>query len=167
MIARLQNDSKRFDLAIRAMKKLPDFTLEIYGDGNKTNIFLNNIIKEENITNVKIFGPTNQVKEKLDEAAIFVMTSDYEGYGITLIEAARRGLPLIVRDTYEAARDIVTDNGILLAKEWNEDEFADGVKKIYDNYEYYSENSLKFGMKHDLELIKKEWENLFKEIREK
>ncbi|WP_022819027.1 glycosyltransferase [Fusobacterium russii] len=167
MIARLQNEAKRFDLAIRAMKKLPEFTLEIYGDGNKTSIFLNNIIKEENITNVKILGPTNQVQEKLDEAAIFVMTSDHEGYGITLIEAARRGLPLIVRNTYEAAKEIVTNNGILLQKEWNEDEFVEGIKKIYNNYDYYSENSLKFGIKHNLELIKKEWENLFNEIRKK
>lgn len=167
MIARLQNEAKRFDLAIRAMKKLPEFTLEIYGDGNKTSIFLNNIIKEENITNVKILGPTNQVQEKLDEAGIFVMTSDHEGYGITLIEAARRGLPLIVRNTYEAAKEIVTNNGVLLQKEWNEDEFVEGIKKIYDNYDYYSENSLKFGIKHNLEFIKKEWENLFNEIRKK
>ena len=44
------------------------------------------------------------------------MTSDYEGYPITLIEAARRGLPIILRNTFDSAQDIVIDNGILLGK---------------------------------------------------
>lgn len=92
------------------------------------------------------------------------MTSDYEGYPITLIEAMRRGLPLVLRNTFEAAEDIVIDNGVLLNKEWNEDKFAEAVRKIYDNYEYYSENSKRLGARHNLEVIKKEWDKLFKEV---
>ncbi|WP_022819028.1 glycosyltransferase [Fusobacterium russii] len=167
MIARLENNQKRFDLVIKAMKKLADFSLDIYGSGDKGAIFLNELIKKENINNVKVHGPTNQVQEKLDNAAIFVMTSDYEGYPIALIEAIRRGLPLIVRETFDATKDIVIDNGVLLQKEWNEDEFVEGIRKIYDNYEYYSENSKKMGERHSFEVIKKEWENLFSEIRNK
>ena len=35
MIARIDNQQKRFDLAIKAMKKLSDYTLDIYGDVTK------------------------------------------------------------------------------------------------------------------------------------
>ena len=168
MIARIDNSSKRFDLAIKAMKKLPDFTLNIYGDiySRKDMNFLENIIKKENIKNVFFKGGTNKVQEKLDEAGIFIMTSDTEAYGISNIEGMRRGLPIVLRDTFDAAKDIVVENqnGILLEKEWDEDKFVEAVKKIYDNYEYYSENSKKLGERYNRDKIKKEWDILLKEI---
>ena len=166
MIGRIDNHSKRFDLAIRAMKKLPDYILEIYGDtySQKDMDFLKEIIKKENIKNVFFKGITNEVQKKLDESGIYIMTSDYEGYGIVNIEAMRRGLPIVLRNTYDAAKDIVVDNGVLLEKEWNEDKFVEAVREVYDNYEYYSENSKKLGKRHSPEVIKEEWGKLFKEI---
>ena len=165
MIARLDNEQKRFDLAIKAMKKLPKFTLDIYADrvdGKEELTMLKNIVKENNINNVYFRGGTTKVQEKLDESGIFIMTSDFEGYGITNIEAMRRGLPLILRNTYEAAQDIVVNNknGILLNKEWNEEKFVEAVKNIYNNYEYYSENSKELGKRYSQEIIKKEWDKL-------
>ena len=167
MVARLDNKQKRFDLAIKAMKRLPEFTLDIYADrvnGEQELNMLKNLAKENSISNVFFKGSTNKVQEKLDESGIFIMTSDYEGYGITNIEAMRRGLPLIVRNTFEAAQDIVINNGILLNKEWDEGKFVEAVRKVYDNYECYSENSKKLGERHSPEVIKKEWDKLFKEL---
>ena len=148
MIARLDNKQKRFDLAIKAMKKLPEFTLDIYADrvnGEEKLNMLKNIVKENKIDNVYFRGSTTKVQEKLDESGIFIMTSDFEGYSITLIEAIRRGLPIILRNIFDSASDIVIDNGVLLEKDWNEDKFVEAVRKTYDNYEYYSENSKKLG----------------------
>ena len=165
MIARIDNQQKRFDLAIKAMKKLSDYTLDIYGDvySKKDMEFLQELLKQEKINNINFKGGTNKVQEKLDKSGIFIMTSDYEGYPITLIEAMRRGLPIILRNTFDSARDIVIDNGILLEKEWNEDKFVEAVKKVYENYEYYSENSKKLGERHSSEVIKKEWDELLGE----
>lgn len=166
MIARIDNHQKRFDLAIKAMKKLPDFTLNIYGDIyiQKDMDFLKNVIKKENITNIFFKGSTNKVQEKLDESGIFIMTSDYEGYPISLIEAMRRGLPIILRDTFDSAQDIVVENqnGVLLEKEWDEDKFVEAVKRIYNNYGDYSENSKKLGERYNSEIIKKEWNLILK-----
>ena len=163
MIARVENEIKRFDLVIKAMKKLPEFTLDIYGEeareGEKAK--LEKIMEENNISNVFFRGSTTKVQEKLDESGIFIMTSDFEGYPISTIEAMRRGLPIVLRNTFEAAEDIVIDNGVLLEKEWNEDKFVEAVRKVYDNYEYYSENSKKLGERHSPEVIKKEWDKLF------
>lgn len=165
MIARLCNEDKRFDLAIKAMKRLPDFKLKIYGSGPDKDL-LEKIIIENNIKNVELCGATNQVKEKLDEAGIFVMTSDYESYGIANIEAMRRGLPIIIRNTFEGASDVVINNGILLPSEWNKEEFCNGIMKIYENYDYYSKNSVEMGKRHSLDIIKKEWEALFNSFGE-
>lgn len=166
MICRLENKSKRIDLAIRAMKKLKNFTLNIYGDGPDKE-FLGKLIKEEKLENVILHGGTNQVKEKLDENSIFIMTSDFEGYPISTIEAMRRGLPIILRNTFEAAEDIVIDNGELLEKEWNEDKFIEAIYKIYENYEYYSKNAIEKGRRHNFEIIKSQWEELFKKLLQK
>ena len=166
MVARIDNFQKRFDLAIRAMKKLPDFTLEICGNIYSDNDFklLKNMLKEKKIQNVKLITEKINVQEKLDDSGIFIMTSDYEGYGITNIEAMRRGLPIILRNTFEAAPDIVVNNqnGILLEKEWNEDEFVEAIKKIYDNYEYYSENAKILGERYNREIIEEEWDRILR-----
>lgn len=92
------------------------------------------------------------------------MTSDHEGYPITSIEAMRRGLPIVLRNTFESAQDIIEDNGILLEKEWNEDKFAEAVRKIYDNYEFYSKNAVEMGKRHNFEVIKFQWEELIADL---
>lgn len=157
---------KRLDLAILAMRKLKDFTLEIYGEnwGGNEKRRLEKIILEKKIDNVFFKGVTNQVKEKLEENGIFIMTSDFEGYPITTIEAMRRGLPIILRNTFDSAPDIVQNNGVLLEKEWNEDKFVEAIHKIYDNYEIYSKNSIEMGKRHNFEMIKKQWEDLVNEL---
>ena len=164
IIARMDIYHKGLDLAVKVMKKLPDYTLDIYGEEHKPGEKekLENIIKENNLKNVFLRGSTNKVQEKLDESGIFIMTSNYEGYPISTIEAMRRGLPIVLRNTFEAAQDIVIDNGALLEKEWDEDEFVKAVRKVYENYKYYSENSKKLGERYNFNTIKKEWDNLLK-----
>lgn len=161
MITRLQNEQKRIDLAIKAMKKLPDFQLNIYGEGPNKEDY-KKIIETENLKNVFLKGSTREVRKVLDTSGIFVMTSDYEGYPVSSIEAMRRGLPIVIRNTFGAAEDIVVNNknGILLEKEWDEDKFVEAIKKVYDDYEYYSENSKKLGKRYNLEIIKREWDKI-------
>ena len=80
------------------------------------------------------------------------------------IRDRRRGLPIVLRNTFESAQDIIENNGILLEKEWNEDKFAEAVKKIYDNYEFYSKNAVEIGKRHDSKIIKSQWEELIAEL---
>ena len=163
MITRIDNEQKRIDLAIKLMKKLSNYTLDIYGDGPDMKE-CKKLIEAEKVSNVFLRGSTNKVQEKLDESGIFIMTSDYEGYPIALIEAMRRGLPLVIRNTFDSARDIVVDNGILLESVWNEEKYIEAIKEVYKNYEYYSENSKKLGERHNSEIIKQKWDKLFVKI---
>lgn len=163
MITRISNKYKRIDLAIKAMSKLSDYTLEIWGEGHDRKE-LEKLIQRKNLGNVKFMGSTSKVAQVLDSAGIYVITSDFEGYPMSGVEALRRGLPIIVRNTFDSARDLVSNNGVLLDKEWNEEKFILGIKNIEQNYEKYSQNSLILGKRYSIDLIRKDWQNLFEEL---
>lgn len=165
IISRLENGQKRLDLAIKVMKKLMDYTLDIYGEGTDEEM-LRKLIKEEGVeSRVFLHKKTNKIKEKLDESGIFIMTSDHEGYGITNIEAMTRGLPIILRNTFESAEDIVQGNGVLLSKEWDEDKFLEAIERIYNNYEKYSKKSLELAKRYQFETIEKKWQEFIHKLK--
>ena len=165
MIGRLDNKVKRFDLIIKAMKKIPSLNLKIVGNGKDKKI-LEKILKYENLNNVFLVGESNNIKKYLDEAKILVIASEYEGYPLVAIEAIKRRVPIIMRNTFNAAEDIIIENknGILLDKEWNEAEFIDSVYKIIRNYDYYVKNTLCLERKYEFNEIKKNWNELFEKL---
>lgn len=165
MVCRLYNPHKRLDLAIKSMRYLNDFTLNIYGSGPDEKT-LKKLKEDLKLSNVKFHGNTNKVQEKLDENGIYIMPSDYEGYPVSLVEALRRGLPIVLRNTFTASQDIVQGNGVLLGREWNEDEFVRGVKEAYDNYDRYSKKSIELGKRHNFNVIEKEWKKLMGKLEE-
>lgn len=165
IISRLENGQKRLDLAIKVMKKLTDYTLNIYGEGTDEEI-LRKLIKEIGVeSRVFLHKKTNKIKEKLDESGIFIMTSDHEGYPITSVEALTRGLPIVLRNTFESAEDIVRENGILLSREWDEDKFVEAVEKVYNNYEEYSKKSIELAKRYQFKIIEKKWKELIKNLK--
>ena len=87
---------KRFDLAIQTSKKF-NYKLVIVGGGklSKTEIFeLNNHLGADNYA--KIPKISNQELNKYYNNAFCLMyTSEYEGFGIPLIEAQKAGCPVI------------------------------------------------------------------------
>lgn len=156
MISRLDNNQKRFDLVINSMKFLSDYELNIYGSG-KDKKLLEKLILKNKLTNVTLCGYTNNVADALDKNDIYVMSSDFEGYGITNIEAMTRGLPIILRDTYTGASDIIDGNGILLGSKWSCDDFCQAVANISDNYKKYSLGSVLASKKYSFNLFKESW----------
>ncbi|WP_273802114.1 glycosyltransferase [Proteus vulgaris] len=154
MLTRFQNEIKRIDLVINAMKNLPDFNLNIYGSGKDEKELR---LLAEKYSNVKIYNATTEKLKILDENHIYILSSDFEGYPVSLIEAASRKLPLIIRNTFPSATEIVNHNGILLKNDWNQSEFCEAVHNIYHNYYKYSESSEEIYNKHSPLKIKQQW----------
>ncbi|EDQ01569.1 glycosyltransferase [Shewanella benthica] len=163
ILCRIDNKHKRLDLAVKAMKLLPTYELSIYGDGPDKE-YIQGVIDSEKITNVTLYPSNNDIKEILDNHSIHIMTSDFEGYPLANIEAMRRGLPLIIRNTFTSAKDIIENNGVLLDSNWSDKEFCDAVTLITANFSIYSNNALSMSKKYDYEVIKNKWLTLFDEI---
>lgn len=163
MLARLDNKQKRFDLVLNAMTKCLDWELNIYGDGHDRNYILE-MIESLNLTNVKLHPVTNDVELALSSNDVHLMTSDFEGFGFSNIEAMRKGLPLIIRNTFPAAESLVDGNGVLLSSTWDSDEFIESLDYVFNNYKDFSARSLKLSDKFSPDVVSKKWEKMIKEL---
>ena len=104
---------KNFSSLIRAFsivaKRHPDWSLEIYGDGNERRT-LQNLIGQLHLENrVSLCGSTRNVQDKMCASSIFVLSSMYEGLPLVMLEAMSCGLPVVSYDCPCGPKDIITD----------------------------------------------------------
>jgi glycosyltransferase involved in cell wall biosynthesis len=116
-LARVAQHQKRADLILPLWRllvdRLPDWRLDVVGDGPLLPE-LRAQAKAEGLPRIQFHGrqPSQPFFER---AAVYVMTSEFEGFPNTLIEAQSRGAVPVVFDSYPMARWLVTDgeDGIL------------------------------------------------------
>lgn len=96
-----------------AKKRVPDIKLIFIGDGELRSRLEKKIEALGINDDVCLVGYVNNVNEYLCKAQVFVLSSDYEGLPLSILEAMAAGLPIISTNVGGVA-DIVTDNGILV-----------------------------------------------------
>jgi len=80
------------------VSKHPEYSLEIYGDG-KLKDQLKRLIEDKKLNDkIKLMGYCADVHNKVADASMFVLTSDYEGMPNALLEAMAMGIPCISTD---------------------------------------------------------------------
>ena len=93
---------KNIGLQIKAMaevvKNYPNTELWIVGDGTKKSNLKSQISKLKLENNVKLLGWQNNPGEFYSQTDAFLLTSDYEGWGMAVVEAASYSLPIIMTD---------------------------------------------------------------------
>ena len=94
-----------------------DWTLEIYGDGSEREALLA-LASELGIANKAALRPgCTDVHERVLDAGMFVLPSDYEGLSNSMLEAMAIGMPVICTDCpCGGARMVIRDgeNGLLI-----------------------------------------------------
>lgn len=93
---------KNFKMLIKAFsriaEKYPEYKLYIYGEGPERDN-LQRFAEELHVAdNIVLPGFINHLREEMEKAKLFVMSSDYEGMPNSLIEAMALGLPCISTD---------------------------------------------------------------------
>jgi len=102
---------KGFDLLLQAWAQVallhPDWRLRIVGDG-EDKAMLEQLLYELNIeTSAELIPKTNNIAEHYQQAAFFVLSSRFEGFGLVLVEAQRYGLPAISFDCDVGPAEII------------------------------------------------------------
>jgi glycosyltransferase involved in cell wall biosynthesis len=166
-LGRLVYKQKRAELILPLWKKimhaLPDWSLEIVGEGSAFED-LKITIESENIPRVKLYG--KQVPDKYyEEASVFILTSAYEGFGNTVIEAQSYAAIPFIFDTYAVGRWILENNknGFLIPP-FNIDLMAKGIIEFarMDSGEKYQlqKNALENTKRFHISKIGKMWDEL-------
>lgn len=161
---------KNFQSAIRVasvvFKVANDWTWDIYGEG-RDRPELESMIKKLGLEN-KVFlkGNVKNLYDLLPEYSFFVMTSRYEGFPMSLLEAGKSGLPLISYDIKTGPKEIITDgeNGYLI-KELDERKLADTILLLINSEQKrqnLSRNIIKSMSRFSIDEIIEQWESIFK-----
>jgi glycosyltransferase involved in cell wall biosynthesis len=163
---------KGFDKLIkiwsRVSKIFPDWKLSIYG-GGKEKANLTRMINEYGLgKQVKIFPPERAIEKHYINSSIYLMTSRFEGYGMTLQESMSFGVPSISYDCKSGPSEIITNkvDGFLIKMD-NEDDFFNKLSMLLSNQSLRIEmgNNANINMKRfSLKFIMEEWSELFTDL---
>lgn len=114
------HEQKNFASMIRVWQHVyeqhPDWYLHIYGEGWLRGNLEEQIRNSKYPNSVILMGKTDKMLEKMGEASTYIMTSEFEGLPLVLLEAMSVGLPVVSYSCPCGPKDIVDDgvDGFLL-----------------------------------------------------
>lgn len=138
---RVENLIKAFSLL---SEKYNDIQLKIGGDGVCRND-LEELAIELNIDNkIKFLGALtrDEVFIQINQADAFVLSSEYETFGVVLIEALALGKP-VVATRCGGPESIVTDEVGVLVEKNSVPALCNGMEMIYTNRENLDANKIR------------------------
>lgn len=132
---RLYNNTKRLDRLMRIWGKvhhqLPDYRLMIVGDGRYARTIRREIAKKK-LQRVEMLGWQPNVEQFFRKASIVCLTSQTEGWPLSLTEAQAHGCIPIAFGCSDGVKDILSPlgtNGFIVTP-FDEDEYACTLLKI-------------------------------------
>ena len=169
IVSRLEETQKRISLAIKVWAKISHninhnlWTLKIVGSGASEEAYKKQV-RELGLTNITFCG-RQEPKSYYEESSIFLMTSSYEGWGLTLTEAQQFGCVPIAFNSFSSLKDIVTDNenGFII-EDKNIGLYAEKLEMLMNNkneINIMAQKAINSSHRFDLDNIINLWINLF------
>ena len=129
---------KGFDMLVDAFAQLPpayaDWRLRICGSGQWQADLERRIAEHRLDGAITLAGPAEPLADEMDRAALFVLSSRFEGFPLVLIEAMAKGLAVVAFDCPTGPGEIIDDhrNGILVAPN-DVEGLANGMRELMDD----------------------------------
>jgi GalNAc-alpha-(1->4)-GalNAc-alpha-(1->3)-diNAcBac-PP-undecaprenol alpha-1,4-N-acetyl-D-galactosaminyltransferase len=174
------SDEKDHQLLIKAFHnvhtKIPDWKLEIYGDGELRDQ-LSELIEQLNISKQVILkGLTHTPQQVLQNASFSVLPSKFEGFPNVILESLSVKTPVLSFRNIGAINDIIVNevNGLLINRESDEKllikNLSDSILRLTSDsilLEKMSKNARESISKFDSDLIFDIWYKLIMELIKK
>lgn len=110
-VGRLDPNQKRvsrlIDVWALLEKRFPDWQLIIVGDGPELGV-LEEKIRKYNLSKVRLEGFRNPL-EYYKSASLITLTSEYEGFGLVILEGMNFGVVPVIYGSYPAVYDIIQE----------------------------------------------------------
>lgn len=163
-----KNFSELLDIWASVVKRNPSWNLHIVGSGDSQSSLLVRINKLGLENNVYLTGATPEVIPFYHKASIYVMTSKFEGFPMTLLEAQATGLPIVSYDCPCGPSEIIEDGvtGYVIEPS-NKDAFADKLLRLMENDELriaMGREAYKASSRYQIDTIMQTWISLFEGI---
>ena len=133
-IGRLSNHEKRLDVLFNALSLIEDdfdYELDIIGDG-PDRTYLENLAIELNIDKkINWRGWMDDPWNNIHSATALILSSDFEGFGMVLVEALGRGIPVIGTDCSGVTDIIKNDENGWIFKKGNYGQLYKILNDIY------------------------------------
>ncbi|MBZ4034436.1 glycosyltransferase [Flavobacterium sp. 17A] len=165
---RFEEKVKNFTLMLEAFSQSKiyekGYLLHLMGTGNDI-VFIQQKIKDLNLNDFVVVLPFKQNPfDEVRAAKFTILTSNFEGFPLSIIESLALGTPVIAVDCNSGPREIIQNefNG-LLVENHNPKAFAEAMNRFADNDELYHfcrMNTVE-SVKHlSLKNISEQWKNL-------
>ena len=160
------NFQKNHALLIRSFYRFhqdhPGYELSIYGEGELREKLAGQIAKLGLTDYVFLEGNRENVHECIQDAEIFVLSSNFEGLSNALLEAMTMGIACI-STACEGSTDVIRngENG-LLTRTGDETELADAMEKLAEDPEFrrkLESNAVQDAAAFSIERVIAKWEN--------
>lgn len=153
------------DVAEKVLKKHPDWTWDIYGDGSAKSELVSKIKLKGLSDRVLLKGFSSQLEDIYRNCSIYALTSRYEGFGLVLIEAMSQRLPCVAFNCKCGPSEIINDgkNGFLIEC-FDIDKMAKKINLLIENDRLradFSRQASVINGDFSKELFLKKWNRLF------
>ena len=165
---------KRIDRLIKAYKivseRVPETELWIVGDGDHRKELEQ--LAEEMMVKADFFGYVDEATKAklLRESWVFIITSEKEGWGVTVLEANACGTPCIAYDV-PGLRDSIIDEetGILVKEDGNVENLAEAIIMVLEDDELrekLSKNALEYSKRFSWNTSADKFERVLMELKD-
>ena len=164
---------KNMELLIRVADKVlkanPDWTWDVYGDGELQEKLQTQIDACGIGNQLTLKGKVSDIYDRYGSYSFKVLTSRYEGFPMTLLEASANGLPMVSFDVETGPNEIIENgvNGFLLPPE-DEEAMCKAIETLMHDSALrcaMSEASAKTSERFQIDAICEQWRALFQEMR--
>lgn len=162
---------KRFDRLIDAFALIahhyPGWYVDIIGEGDLRPALEQQVLERKLFGRVKVQNFTSDVMSEYMKSQFLVLSSDYEGFGLVIIEAMACGIPVVATNCPHGPSEIIEDGETGLLARLDVKDLAERMEWMITHQEERrimgakAHESVAFYRK---DIIMKEWESAYKRV---